>query len=213
MTNNNDMNQAPNQPMRPRVQVQPQAPVQPRTGTPNVALGQPEGQDPKKNGRKRTILVVLLVLIVALIIWLLIWLFACNGNNPFDTNAQSGQAPYKTEEEMRAELDRKVEEGMFNISIASVIEFEDGTSNGTAYIENVPGNRYNMQVTITEDETGDVLYESGVLQPNQDIENITLTRDLDPGSYEATAMFTALDPDTFQETGQAAAKVNLEVLG
>ena len=114
---------------------------------------------------------------------------------------------------MRAELDRKVEEGMFNISIASVIEFEDGTSNGTAYIENVPGNRYNMQVTITEDETGDVLYESGVLQPNQYIENITLTRDLDPGSYEATAMFTALDPDTFQETGQAAAKVNLEVLG
>ncbi|WP_165252080.1 flagellar protein FliS [Adlercreutzia sp. ZJ304] len=164
-------------------------------------------------GNKRTIFIVIACVIIALVVWLCVWLFACNGNSLFDPNAQTGQAPYKSEEEMQAELDRVVEEGMFNISIASVIEFADGTSSGTAYIENVPGNRYNMQVTITDDNSGDVLYESGVLQPNQFIESIVLVKDLEAGTYPATATFTALDPTTYDQVGQAAAKITLNVAG
>lgn len=165
----------------------------------------------KRGGR--TALVVIGVVVLALAIWILVWLFACNGSSIFDATAQTGQAPYKTAEEMQAELDRQVEEGMFNISIASVIQFEDGAASGTAYIENVPGNRYNMQVAITDDDTGDVLYESGVLKPNQFIEDITLIEDLEPGTYPATATFKALDPTTQEETGSAAAKVTISVLG
>lgn len=164
-------------------------------------------------GNKRTLVVVICCVIAALAVWLLIWLFACNGNSLFDSNAQTGQAPYKSAEEMQAELDRTVEEGMFNISIASVIEFADGTSSGTAYIENVPGNRYNMQVTILDDATGNVLYESGVLAPNQFIEDITLAQDLEPGTYDATATFRAMDPTTYEEVGQVAAKIAINVLG
>lgn len=163
--------------------------------------------------KKRTVLLVLGCVIVALAVWLLVWFFACNGSGLFDPNAQTGQAPYKTDEEMQAELNRQVEEGMFNISIASVIQFDDGTSPGTAYIENVPSNRYLMQVAITDDASGDVLYESGVLQPNQHIEQIALAKDLDPGTYAGTATFTALDATTYDEIGQAAAKVTLNVLG
>ena len=151
--------------------------------------------------------------LLAVAVWLAIWLFACNGSSLFDTNAQDGQAPYKTAEEMQAELDRVVEEGMFNISIAGAIQFDDGTSDGIAYIENVPGNRYLMQVRITEDATDEVLYESGVLKPNQFIEKIALTRDLDAGTYPATATFTALDPTSYDEVGQAAAKVTINVAG
>lgn len=178
------------------------------TGAPGVA---PVAS--RKGGGKRTVLVVIGILVAAIAIWVCVWLFACNGSSLFDPSAQSGQAPYKTAEEMQAELDRQVEEGMFNISIASVIQFADGASSGTAYIENVPGNRYNMQVTITDDDSGEVLYESGVLQPNQFIEDITLTKDLDAGTYAATATFKALDQTTYEEVGQAAAKVTLSVVG
>lgn len=181
--------------------------------------GKPAGSknNPKQNGGKgasgkRTVLIVLGIVIVAIIVWILIWLFACGGSGMFDANARDGQAPYKTEEEIQAELNRQVEEGMFNISIASTISFEDGQSEGTAYIENVPGNRYNMKVSITDDDTGDVLYESGILKPNQFIEKIALTRDLDQGTYAATATFTALDQATFEEVGQAGAKVVINVL-
>lgn len=155
---------------------------------------------------------MLCIVIAAIAIWACVWLFACNGASLFDPNAQDGQAPYKSAEEMQAELDRVVEEGMFNISIASSIQFEDGTSSGTAYIENVPGNHYLMKVSITDDDTGDVLYESGVLKPNQFIESIVLTQDLDAGTYPATATFTALDETTHEEVGQAAAKIAINVL-
>ena len=126
---------------------------------------------------------------------------------------EAGQLEGKTEAEIQAELDRQVEEGMFNISIASNIQFADGASPGKAYIENVPGNRYLMKVAITDDGSGELLYESGVLQPNQYIEDIALTRDLDPGAYDATATFTALDQTTYEEVGHTAAKVTLNVHG
>ena len=172
----------------------------------------PESAVPPKH-TKRTVLVVLLILLAAVAVWLLLWLFACNGSSLFDPNARTGQAPYKTDAEIQAELDRVVEEGMLNISIASTIEFANGTAEGTAYIENVPGNRYNMQVNIVDDETGETLYQSGVLSPNQYIENITLTKDLEPNTYACTANFTALDPTTFDEVGEAAAKVSIVVAG
>lgn len=190
----------------------------------HLASGAPRGAAQPSAGRTgaesaaarpsaaRGIVIAVGCAVAALAIWLLVWLFACNGSSLFNPNAQTGQAPYKTAEEVQAELDRVVEEGMFDISIASVIQFEDGTSTGTAYIENIPGNRYNMQVTITDDASGDVLYESGVLQPNQYIEDIALARDLDAGTYEATALFKALDSTTYDEVGQAAAKVTVNVL-
>ena len=171
------------------------------------------GSPEQKSSRKRAAVIAIICALAAIAIWLLVWLFACNGASLFDPNAQDGQAPYKSAEEMQAELDRVVEEGMFNISIAGAIQFDDGASEGTAYIENVPGNRYNMRVRITEDATGDVLYESGVLKPNQFIEKIALTKDLDQGSYPATATFTALDPSSYDEVGQAAAKVVVNVIG
>lgn len=162
---------------------------------------------------KRIVLaaVSLLVLVaVGVGIW---WFVQSQQESPFDENAILGQAPYKTPEEVQAELDRIVEEGMFNISIASLIEFADGTSPGTAYIENVPGNRYLMQVSIALDDTGETVYESKALKPGSYIDSIQLSSDLDPGNYAATATFSALDTDSLEEVGKAAAKVTLSVLG
>ena len=209
----NDMNNKTKD-VRLRPSARPSAPQ--KMATPQAGTGVPHAStianEPVCNTRRNAVVVISLV-IAAILIWLLVWLFACNGSSLFDPDAQTGQAPYKTDEEIQAELDRVVEEGMFNISIASVIQFDNTDSSGTAYIENVPGNRYNMRVAITEDESGETVYESGVLKPNQYIEKIALTHDLEPGMHEATAVFTALDPDTNEETGKAAAKVTLNVIG
>lgn len=128
-----------------------------------------------------------------------------------DTAVQDGQAPYKSEEEMQEELNNKVEEGMLDISVASKITFENGTSEGVANIENVPGNIYDIKVAITLESTDEVVYETPLMNPNQYIEKIKLNRDLEAGEYEALATFTAYNQETGEEEGQAAAEIKIVV--
>lgn len=140
-----------------------------------------------------------------------LWLSGGAGGFGYDPSSQAGQVPTKTPEEMQAELDRMVEEGMFNISIASTVDFPAPGEPGTAYIENVPANRYDMQVSIALDGTGETVYESGAVAPGNYIECIRLNKALAPGNHAATATFTALDRDTHEKVGQAAARVTLAV--
>lgn len=135
------------------------------------------------------------------------------GGFGYDESSRQGQAPYKSPEEIQAELDRMVEEGMFSISIESVIEFDAPDAEGLAYIENVPGNRYDMQVTLTLDDAGEVVYESKAIAPGNFIESIKLAKQLEAGTHNATALFTALDRTTHEEVGQAAAEVKLSIGG
>lgn len=130
-----------------------------------------------------------------------------------DPNAALGQLEGKTSEELQAELDRIVEEGMFNISIASYVEFPDGASEGEVRIENVPNNRYLMKVEIARDDTGETVYRSGMIEPNHHIQRARLDADLDAGSYPCTAVFYAYEADTEELVGQAAAKLTIVVAG
>lgn len=129
----------------------------------------------------------------------------------YDSAAKLGQAPVKTPEEVQAELDRIVDEGMFNISIASTIDFASPDAPGTAYIENVPGNRYDMTVSVAMDGTGQTVYESAGIAPGSFIESIELSSAVSPGTWPATATFSAYDRETHELVGQAAAKVTLVV--
>lgn len=199
----------------------PQAPMNPMPGQPGAPMPPqqpPMGQQPqepqKKQKKPASFWVAIILAIVAVIIAVLFAFQSCDLESTFrDPNQSLGQLEGKTSEEIQAELDRQVEEGMFNISIASNVEFADGTSEGELKIENVPGNRYLMQVTITDDATGQVLYTSGVIDPNYHVQKAKLDVDLDPGTYNCTALFTAIDPETDEEVGQAAAKMTITVLG
>lgn len=172
------------------------------------------GSNPPEGDKKKRPVIIAIAVVLAVAIASGIfcaWWFLGGGNNFFDSDAVSGQAPYKTQEEIVAELNRVVEEGMLNISIASLIEFENGESEGTAYIENVPSNRYVLKVSIKLDSTGEVVYQSGGLRPDSYIEKIKLSENLPAGTYPATATFVAYDPDTLDEVGQASARITLQV--
>ena len=121
--------------------------------------------------------------------------------------------PYRPDDELQAELDRIVEEGMFNISIASYVEFPEGTAEGEVRIENVPSNHYLMQVEVVRDDTGESVYRTGMIEPNHHIQRARLDADLDVGSYPCTAVFYAFESDTEEPVGQAAAKMTIVVAG
>ena len=127
----------------------------------------------------------------------------------YDSNAAQGQFEGKSKEEIQAALNEEVAKGMMNISIAASITFADGSSEGEARIENT----MDQKVVITLKDSGETVYESAAIAPDQHIQTIKLTKDLDPGQYAAVATFTGYDRETHKQTGQAAAEIVLNVEG
>lgn len=167
------------------------------------------GNGGSNNKRGASFWVAIIVAVVAVVLACVLALTMCSRSA---RQGDEGQLDGKTPEEIQAELDRIVEEGMFNISIASVVEFPDGTSPGEVRIENVPGNMYMMKVVITRDDTNEVIYTTDFIEPNHHVQTDTLDVDLPEGSYDCTAMFYAHDMETEELIGQAAAKINIRVL-
>lgn len=172
------------------------------------------GDGEKKNNRP-LLLAIIGLLIILIIVLLMQNCGSCErgGKNDdwFDTSAIEGTLPGKTPEEIQAMLDQIVEEGMFNVSIAPVIIFEDAEGMGQARIENIPANHYNMSVKITLDKTAETVYQSKGIRPGQYIEYITLQKVLQPGEYDATALFSAHDADSLKEQGRVAVKIKIIV--
>ena len=161
-----------------------------------------------------TLCVLLAILIALLVIFVVIPTVRGDGTTSldfFDPRAQSGNLPGRTQEEIQAELDKIVEEGMFNISIASIVAVNAGDDEALVRIENIAANHHNMTVTITLDGETEPIYESAGLAPGQYIEYAELTRKLEAGEYKATALFTAYDTDDLSQVGQAAAKITIVV--
>lgn len=126
--------------------------------------------------------------------------------------AKLGQLENKSEAEIQEELNRIVDEGMLHIAINEDPVFEDGESEGNLKIENVPGNQYTMRVEINLNETGELVYDSGLIDPNYHIQSDSLAVNLDAGQYPATATFYAYDIDTMTEVGTVAVTITLHIL-
>lgn len=134
-------------------------------------------------------------------------------DNWYDGNASQGQFEGKSKEEIQDALNEEVKKGMMNISIAAVINFPAGSTQGDARIENIAANPMDQKVTIALKDSDEVVYESGAIAPDQHIQTITLTKALAPGDHAAVATFTGYDRETHKETGKAAAEIVLHVEG
>ena len=179
------------------------------------AVGRMQAQAQERGKKRKRVIIVIVLLLIAIAAGALAWLYTCSNvdmpGKPRNLNAELGMLDGKTDAEIQAELNRVVDESMFDISIASTMEFPDGASEGDIRIENVPGNRYLLECQLIETETGAALYESGILEPNHHISKGKLLKDLEAGVYSALAVFTALDPDTEDEVGKSNVEVTIIV--
>ncbi len=167
-------------------------------------------KEPKS--KKSPVLWIAIAVAVVCVVLAVILALNMFGSGKSARQGAQGQLDGKTQEEIQAELDRVVEEGMFNISIASYVEFADGTSEGDIRIENVPSNHYLMRVEITRDDTAEKIYETDMIEPDHHIQRDVLDVDLPAGRYDCTATFYAYDTETEELIGQAAADMQIQVL-
>lgn len=129
----------------------------------------------------------------------------------YDEGSATGGYEGKSDEEVKADLEKTVAEGTMNISIASDIKASAQTGQAEARIENIAANKVDQKVTLTQAATGEVLYESGAIAPGTHVQTIDIAGDLAPGTYDVLATFDGYDPETREKAGTAAAEVTLTV--
>lgn len=130
-----------------------------------------------------------------------------------EPNAVIGSMPGKTEEQIQAELNQKVKESEVAFSINAAPVFETGTSKGNILFENPTSNQKLTRVEITRDDTGEMVYKSGLLEPGSYVPEAKLLVDLEPGSYVCTAMIYAYRLADESFVGKVAAGLTITVEG
>ena len=129
----------------------------------------------------------------------------------YDSSAVEGGWNQMTPEEIEAALNNKVAEGMINISANTAPIFEDGASEGNLMLVNESINLYPQKVQIVRNDTGEQIYESGAIAVDSKIERAKLDVDLPAGTYECTAYFHNLNPETGDIIGTAGAIITITI--
>lgn len=111
----------------------------------------------------------------------------------------------------QAELDDMVREGMLTFSINATPSMRVGETEVNLLIENPPDNGNRFTVTINREDTGEEIYKSGYLDPEQYIEEAPLNVELPAGEYPCVANFDAYRISDNAYIGRASARITLYV--
>ena len=129
----------------------------------------------------------------------------------YDSSAVEGGWDNLSPEEIAEKLNEKVAEGMINISMNTAPYFEDGKAEGNVMIVNENINLYPQQVEFIRNDTGEQIYQSKAIPVGSKIERAALDVELPAGSYECTAMFHNLDPETGDIIGTDGAIITITI--
>ena len=129
----------------------------------------------------------------------------------YDSSAVEGGWDNLSPEEIAEKLNEKVAEGMINISANTAPIFEDGSSEGNLMLVNESINNYPQKVQIVRNDTREQIYESGAIAVGSKIERAKLDVVLPAGTYECTAYFHNLDPETGDIIGTAGAIITITI--
>ena len=129
----------------------------------------------------------------------------------YDSSAVEGGWDNLSPEEIAEKLNEKVAEGMINISMNTAPYFENGKAEGNVMIVNESINNYPQQVEFIRNNTGEQIYESGAIAVGSKIERARLDVVLPAGTYECTAYFHNLDPESGAIIGTAGAIITITI--
>ena len=129
----------------------------------------------------------------------------------YDSSAVEGGWDNLSPEEIAEKLNEKVAEGMINISMNTAPYFENGKAEGNVMIVNESINNYPQKVQIVRNDTGEQIYESNAIPVSSKIERAMLDVTLPAGTYECTAYFHNLDPESGEIIGTAGAIITITI--
>lgn len=97
-------------------------------------------------------------------------------------------------QQIKDDMEAAVQEGYFETYMNTEWTFRDGTSKTEdAVLGNSPNNTKPIRCEVVLDDTGEIVYKTGVLPVGVVLEPFKLDQDLDAGSYSATCIVYLLD--------------------
>ncbi|MGY3778935.1 hypothetical protein [Isobaculum melis] len=175
----------------------------------------------EKEKRKKRLFILIIAMITIII--LLLSLKSCDlFSKPPEKEAEnivtadalpdaSGDAKDMSDAEIKEKMQQTADENYFTLTINPEATFENGTSTGSIQIVNAGHNVYPISVDIRLNDTNDLIYQSGAIQPNQMINGGKLVKNLAAGMYQATAKISIYDAQTKLKSGEAEAEMTIIV--
>ncbi len=99
-----------------------------------------------------------------------------------------------------------ISENMKYINLEKKLIFENGKSWGYAGIANGRESQLGCTLKLIQDETGEIIYQSKLLDPGYYIENIRLDKELQKGYYSCTVVWDFYEQETDLQIGSMALK-------
>lgn len=174
---------------------------------------QSTSSDKKKTKKKKWLTLVVLILILLGILCLL---KRCSHTEfipifPDNNSVSDGQLDFGDYDEIKAGLQSKVDESYMNIKMPLTIEVDKNTKEALLMVQNSEDNKSPITLEIILENDEESIYSSPLINPNQFIENDTITRELETGAYKATAMFTVYDKDSLKATNKFGMNITVNV--
>lgn len=169
----------------------------------------------KKVEKKNKVKIIIIALLVATVASVGAY-FVYNKNKSKSANAENGAAvsgyilsdgaePGLSEEEIKALLQRQVDESTISFSISSDPVFKG--KKGFIVMANPRYNAYDIDYVVTID--GKEIIRTAKIAPNQYIEEVELKEALPKGTYAAEALVTGYNRETGKEVGKTIVEVNI----
>ena len=166
-----------------------------------------------ENKSSKKIRIIVLVLIVIILSGSYYFYINKNKNTISDENGSAisgyilseGAEPGLSEEEIRALLQKQVDESSISFSISSDPIFKG--KKAFIVMANPRYNAYDIDYVITVD--GKEIIRTAKIAPNQYIEEVELKEALPKGTYTGEALVTGYNKETGEEVGKTIVELNI----
>lgn len=128
-----------------------------------------------------------------------------------DANAEEGGFAGESLDELYRQMIEKAEAGAIVVNFSESIILPDGSSEAEVQIANPVENTYPMQFTINLEDTGEQVFESGLVPVGSHLSSIKLEKKLSAGEYPAVLTYKAYDEEKQDFVGTVGVSVLITV--
>lgn len=169
----------------------------------------------KKVGKKINIKIIISILLIVIVVSTGVYFLYSKNKDKSSINEDGsaisgyilsdGAEPGLSEEEIRALLQKQVDESTISFSISSDPVFKG--KKAFIVMANPRYNAYDIDYVVTVD--GKEIIRTARIAPNQYIEEVELNQALPKGTYSGEALVTGYNRETGEEVGKTIVEVNI----